>query len=210
MDDPKQIFGERFLTTLKGQIDHHHLIYPKLPPQGIYFESLIEGTLKAVRQPFTPIEPSTPNAPRQDIIVGGLKVSIKTETGKGTKPDRVSITKLCTTEREPWTAEGLKQRVMDHLRRYDMVLMLRAVWRPPVIEYQLLEIPMDLLKRIETADLAPVGKRSGRQSLGADVYEGTKKLFHVHFDGSDGKCQVRDLAVSDCRVFAKWEKQMVD
>lgn len=210
MDDPRQIFDERFLITLKGKIDLHHSLYPKLPPQGIYFESLIEETLKAVRRPFTPVEPSAPNAPRQDIIVSGLKISVKTETGKGTKRDHVSITKLCTTEREPWTAGELKRRVMDHLGRYDMVLMLRAVWRPSVIEYQLLEVPIELLKSIEASNLAPVGKRAGRKSLGADVYEGDKKLLHVHFDGSDGKCQVRDLAVSDCRVLAKWEKQIGD
>src|SRR5207245_3281478 len=63
------------------------------------------------------------------------------------------------------------------------------------IYYQLVEIPVELLKLIGAADIASVGRRKGRQSLGGDVRQGDKLLFHVHFDGSDGKCQVRNLQI---------------
>jgi len=66
------------------------------------------------------------------------------ETGAATKDKRITITKLCTTEKEPWTPDVLIGRVMAHLSRYDVILMLRAVWEHPLIHYQILEIPIDL------------------------------------------------------------------
>lgn len=94
---------------------------------------------------------------------------------------------------------------MEHLARYDVILMLRAVWERPLIHYQTLEIPIQLLELMKTANLIPTGKRRGRQSLGADVYRDKQKIFHVHFDGSDGKCQIRGLRVEDCVMLTSWD-----
>ena len=102
------------------------------------------------------------------------------------------------------------ERVLEHLSRYDVILMLRAIWRKPGIHYQLLDVPINILKMIETAVLEPVGRRKGRRSLGADVHQGGQKLFRVHFDGADGKCQVRNLPVSQCRMLLDWDLQLHD
>ena len=99
-------------------------------------------------------------------------------------------------------------RVMQHLSRYDLILMLRAIWEKPVLHYQVVEIPIDILKLVEHADLQPVGKRKGRQSLGADVLRGEKVAFHVHFDGSDGKCQVRNLPLASCELLEAWDTRV--
>jgi hypothetical protein len=99
----------------------------------------------------------------------------------------------------------LIERVLEHLARYDIILMLRAVWDPPLIRYQLLEIPVELLRLIRTADLHAVGRRKGRQSLGADVHRERVAVFHVHFDGSDGKCQIRNLNIADCAMLLTWD-----
>lgn len=53
--------------------------------------------------------------------------------------------------------------------------------------------------------MQPVGRRNGRQSLGADVRRGDELLYHVHFDGSDGKCQVRNLHLKYCAVLLEWD-----
>jgi hypothetical protein len=86
--------------------------------------------------------------------------------------------------------------------------MLRAIWKEPLIHYQLVEIPVELLKLIGAADIAPVGRREGRQSLGGDVRRGDELLFHVHFDGSDGKCQVRNLKIEQCNILLDWDLQI--
>lgn len=88
--------------------------------------------------------------------------------------------------------------------------MLRAIWKDPLIHYQLVDIPVDLLKLTEFAHLRPVGRRKGRQNLGADVYRGDETVFHVHFDGSDGKCQVRNLDLKYCNLLRDWDFKFRD
>jgi len=199
------IFPDDFLVTLRGLIGVHQSIYPDVPPQGIYFESLVEDAFKRIKKPFTIIQATSRNQPRHDLLVENARISLKTETGEGTDLRKIAITKLCTTERDPWTAESLVERAMEHLSRYDIILMFRAAWELPVVHYQLVEIPVDLLKLMRMANFEPVGRRKGRKSLGADVFRGSEKVFHVHFDGSDGKCQVRDLAVSNCVMLETWD-----
>ena len=76
--------------------------------------------------------------------------------------------------------------------------MLRAIWRQEesgeYIHYQLVEIPINDLRLIETGEFIKVGRRKGRESLGADILLNDEVILHFHFDGSDGKCQVRNLS----------------
>jgi Type II site-specific deoxyribonuclease len=200
------MFGPGFLEFLKTYVDVHHSIYPTVPPQGIYFEALVEKTFRAINKPLTVIKAGGVNQPRYDILFEGHRISLKTETGLGTKRDLINVTKLCTTEREPWDAGTLKARAIEHLGRYDIILMLRAVWEPATMRYQLVEIPVSLLRLLGDCEPTPVGRRPGRRSLGADVVRGGKVVFRVHFDGSDGKCQIRNLRVEDCKLLLEWEK----
>lgn len=200
------IFDPGFLTFLKTFVDVHHSIYPTVPPQGIYFEALVERTFRAIHKPLTVIKAGGVNQPRYDIQFEGHRISLKTETGLGTKHDLINITKLCTTERDPWEGEILKARALEHLSRYDVILMLRAVWELQTMRYQLVDIPVALLRLLAGCLPAPVGKRVTRRSLGADVIDGGKIMFRVHFDGSDGKCQIRNLRLRDCTLLLEWEK----
>jgi hypothetical protein len=150
---------------------------------------------------------SVTNSPWHDLLVGGTKLSIKTETGKGTSVHSITITKLCTTETGEWNAAALVKHTIDHLRRHDRMLMLRAIWGKLSFRYQLVDIPLSLLKLLKAAQFAEVGTRKGaRKSLGGKVKQGTETLFHVHFDGADGKCQIRRLPVSRCVVLREWEQ----
>jgi hypothetical protein len=204
-DAENKTFPPDFLHALRTLVNMHHFIYRSVPPQGIYFEALVQEAFTTIKKPFTPIEPTPRNLPAHDLLVEGIRISIKTETGAGTKGKRITITKLCTTEKEPWTPEVLIGRVMAHLARYDVILMLRAVWEHPLIHYQVLEIPIDLLALIEAAQLQGSGNRRGRQSLGADVLRNGQKVFRVHFDGSDGKCSVRGIEIQDCQMLSSWD-----
>ena len=204
------VFTQPFYDALRTVVGLHHYIYPTIPPKGRYFEALVERACKQVRQPFTRVKATTPNAPREDIIIGEDRFSLKTQTGFGTKLNFIEISKLLTTEKEPWTAVSLIERTLHHLNRYDYLLMLRAIWQEPVIHYQLVDIPLGLLKLIETVELNAVQRRSGRQSLGGDIYHQGQKVLHVHFDGSDGKCQLRRLSVSDCNLLFSWDLHLSD
>lgn len=207
MPKPSGIFDPGFLVALEVFVKVHHIPYPTLPPQGIYFEKLVEESFRKIKKPFTEITTGGVNAPRHDLLVDGKKISLKTETGDGTKADRITITKLCTTERKPWDAPTLVGRVMSHLSRYDIILMLRAIWDKPLIHYQLLEIPVTNLKLIRSATFKTAGKG---ESLGADIVKKGKTLFHVHFDASDRKCSVRNLRVSDYVMLSQWDIKIAD
>ena len=207
----QSIFSAHFLDALQSLINQHHLLYPHIPPQGIFFESLVERAFKNTSVPFERIEATERNAPKHDLVVGKSRISVKSETGKGTKRNSIHITKLCTTEKNPWEAGALKRHVLDHLSRYDLMLSLRAVWKEPVIEYQLVEIPIALLKRIDGVVLAQVGKARPRRSLAAEIMdEDGDSLFRVYFDGTDGKCQIQKLRVGACKMLMKWDHHIRD
>jgi len=198
---PSGIFDPGFVTVLRGLVSMHHSLYPDIPPRDIFFESLVERAFDKVQKPFDLIKGTPRNASMHDLLVDGKKISIKTETGKSTNAKTISITKLCTTEKDPWESAALVERVLAHLSRYDTIVMLRAVWRTEHIHYQLVEIPIDDLRLISTGMFIPVGKRKTRKSLGSDIVLDGQVIFHVHFDGSDGKCQVRGGCLSvlgDC------------
>jgi Type II site-specific deoxyribonuclease len=183
----------------------HHSIYHDVPPQGIYFERLVKEAFTRSSIPFTEVKATRRNAPKADIIVDGIRLSLKTETGEGTKENSITITKLCTTEKGPWEAESLIDHALAHLSRYDYILMLRAVWDKPVIHYQLVDIPVSLLKRIDGIELEIVERRKGKQSLATDIYDQGKKAFRILFDAADGKCTVRSLALTECQVLTIFE-----
>lgn len=200
------LFTERFLSAVESLVTKHHSIYPNLPPQGIFLEALIEQAFLLAGWPRDRVIATTPNSPWHDLMVGGTRLSIKSETGKATKAEKISITKLCTTETGEWNAVYLVSHAIAHLGRYDRILMLRAVWDEPGFLYQLLEVPLDVLRRMQEAQFETVGKRAGRRSLAADIMDGENKLFRVHFDGADGKCQVHGLLVDSCRMLRRWRE----
>ena len=204
-----QIYSERLFLTVQNLITQHHTIYPRIPPQGIYFEALAERAFHLSGVPSARIAQTARNTPGHDIIVGEERISLKTETGRGTKPERIAITKLCTTEREPWEAEVLIDRTIEHLSRYDRMIMLRAIWADNVVQYQLVDIPLALLRLIQQqVELSHVGRRQGRRSLGGDVSIGDGVAFHVHYDGADGKCQIRNLSLERCNVLRAWDQRL--
>jgi hypothetical protein len=201
-----EIFTKTFVSAVQSLIERHHTIYPRLPPQGLFFESLVEQAFHLAGRSRDEVIPTTPNGPWHDLSVNGVKLSIKSETGKVTNPTKIGITKLCTTETGEWNSAALIAHTIAHINRHDRMLMVRTIWQEASFDYQLIEIPLDLLKRMATADFSEVGNRRGRRSIGADVMEGSERLFRVHFDGSDGKCQIHGFPVDRCRMLRKWSQ----
>jgi hypothetical protein len=200
---PSELFPVDFLIALRVLVNVHHSIYRQLPPSGRYFESIVQQAFTWAKKPFTPIENTGRTLPAHDLLVDGLRISIKTETGEGTDHRSITISKLCTTERPPWTAGALRERVLKHLAGYDVILMLRAIWDGPLLRYQLIEIPVDLLRRIADVELKPAGKGS---SLAADVYtDSERRAFRIFLDSSDRKCSIRNLSIGDCALLMEWD-----
>jgi hypothetical protein len=67
------IFPADFLLAIKTLVNIHHSLYRTLPPQGIYFEALVQEAFIQIKKPFTPIEPSGPTQPAHDLLVQGVR-----------------------------------------------------------------------------------------------------------------------------------------
>ena len=212
MENSSTLFNKKVLGTLRSLIELHHSIYPRIPPQGIFFESLVEHAFKQSGWPANQVILSTTNTPKHDLLVGDNKISLKTETGAGTNASFISITKLCTTETGGWDSNTLIQHTLNHLSRYDYMLMLRAIWHHDIIHYQIVEIYLTILKSIAQISVLPVGRRAGRQSMAADVdvYDQSQRMFRVHFDGADGKCQIHKLPISLCQLLLEWDQSITE
>jgi len=204
-----EIFTDQVLSAIQSLIERHHTIYPRLPPQGLFFEAIVEQAFRLAGWPDREIIRTTPNSPQHDLSIGGIRLSIKSETGKATKASKIAITKLCTTETGNWDASSLVARAIAHINRCDRMLMLRAIWKESAFEYQLAEIPLSLLSRMNGAELCEVGRRHGRRSFAGDVISEGQKLFRVHFDGADGKCQIHRLPVDLCLMLRRWQQPIL-
>ena len=64
-------FGLDFQEALRGLIAVHNSIYPLVPPQGIYFEALVERAFRRTKKPFTWIEPTGRNQPNPSFAIRG-------------------------------------------------------------------------------------------------------------------------------------------
>ena len=201
-----ELFGETFLANVQTLVERHHTIYPRLPPQGMFFEALVEQGFRLSGWRANEVVATTPNSPRHDLLIGGVRLSIKSETGKVTSPTRISITKLCTTEAGEWTPEALVNHAIAHIDRHDRMLMLRAIWKPSELDYQLVDIPLVVLTWMRDAQLSSVGVRKGRRSIGGDIMRENERVFHVHFDGANGKCQIQRLLIRYCSILREWEQ----
>lgn len=89
-----KIFPDDFLIAVRALVNIHHSIYARIPPQGIYFEALVQEAFRKIKKPFTVVEGTARNVPSHDLLVENSRLSLKTETGAGTDPDLINITKL--------------------------------------------------------------------------------------------------------------------
>jgi hypothetical protein len=102
-----EVFTEEFLSAVESLVNRHHTIYPRLPPQGLFFEALVDQAFRRAGWSREEVVLTTPNSPWHDLSVGGVRLSIKSETGKATRVNKISITKLCTTETGEWNTDAL-------------------------------------------------------------------------------------------------------
>lgn len=156
---------------------------------------------------------SNDSSPGYDVIVNGEKFSLKTEAGRSISPTHLTISKLMEARwiRDCDTGEDFQRgmaHLMRHFTKYDRVIMLRAIKVSTPFDgmrYQLLEIPMDVLRavgQLQPSDFREKGATSGGSS--AKVMINGRQAFRLTLDGSVEKITVSRLDVSMCRTHANW------
>jgi type II restriction enzyme len=108
---------------------------------------------------------------------------------------------------------GLRDRFFKHLKAYDRIFQLRRLTDTETVqEYELVEIPKDLLKKAETGTFKMMMKSKQIPKPGTCTVkdEHGRKLFELYFDGgTERKLQIRHLDKCRCVVHAVWKIRLV-
>jgi hypothetical protein len=198
-----------FSTNFSNRLKIHHATteesFKKKP-----FEYAFKAASRAAGHQARIVTSAT--HPGADVIVDGTGFSLKTEAPKGIRPRYITISKLmearwireCRTGQD--FAEGVRSHVTPHLLRYERVLMLRAFPQPEDgnIRYDLMEIPVDLLRQVDRVAPAAFTPRTTNGSTSADVVLNGRNVFRLRLDGSVEKVTIANLDVEACRFHASW------
>jgi hypothetical protein len=152
--------------------------------------------------------------PGYDIVIDGVKFSLKTEAEKAIKQDRIHISKAMELGKGEWDLDQLRQQFLNHLRQYERILILRCltVFYPPYECYELVEIPKALLLESVNGELREMDKSRQNPKPGyCDVKENGNLKFQLYFDGGgERKLQIKNLLVSLCSIHARWKFRKLD
>lgn len=213
--NPTSDFATDGFAVLFGGILRNHHVVSHEPFTKDKFEHALEKVLNATDHEAT-------RAPRgiagRDLDVDGERWSLKTQADRSIKPTEIHISKFMELGRGVWVTEadlpGLRDRMFDHMERYDRIFTLRCLSQNPALasgdeyHYELVEIPKALLAR--AVDYPCRMRHDSRQtpkpgSCAVLEDDGLGLAFELYFDGgTERKLQVRRLAKRGCIVHASW------
>jgi hypothetical protein len=147
-----------------------------------------------------------------DLVVNGFRLSLKTEAAQGINENKLTISKLmearwireCRTKND--FVKGVRNRVLPSLNQIDRILVMRAFDLPlDFIKYELVEIPINILKTMGDIEIGEFGKRTKNGGSSAIVNYLGAQAFRLVLDGSVEKVTVSRLEKSLCSVHCTWE-----
>lgn len=155
--------------------------------------------------------------PGEDILVDGIPWSLKTQADKNIKVDWIHISKYMELGKGSWESatdiSALRQRMFDHMRRYDRIFTLRCFPRVPqpdgglAYTYELVEIPKPLLllARDWPIEIQEKSRQTPKPAY-CRVFDRTgAQLYSLYFDGgTERKLQVKHLSKAACILHATW------
>lgn len=82
--------------------------------------------------------------------------------------------------------------------------MLRAFSVPNGVRYDLIEVPINLLLRMQQLTPDKFREKTTGGGSGADVMNGDTRLFSVRYDGSVEKVTINNLLTEFCVSHGSW------
>lgn len=173
------------------------------------FEYAFYGASRAAGRNATIV--SDPTNPGRDVEVDGTSFSLKTEAARSMNPTKIKISKLmedrwirdCHTKAD--FARETSRRVTQHLQEYEHILVLRAFDRDTEVQYDLVEIPRNLLllvHKVAAKDFTRRRRTSGGST--AEIKVSGQRAFSLRLDGSVEKVTVDGLLIALCVFHASW------
>ena len=142
-----------------------------------------------------------------DMVMNDIKVSLKTQGDSSIKPDRIHISKFMELGKGSWVLQELLGRYINHMKDYQRIFTLRCLSNSGKFQYELVEIPMNLLHEAVSGKIYTMESSRQTPKPGyCDVKEENGELkFRLYFDGgTERKLQVKDLNKKFCKVHANW------
>lgn len=144
-----------------------------------------------------------------DLTINKVRVSLKTEASANIKADYLHISKFMELGRGEWDLPLLRDLFLEHMQGYERILQFRCLDNgPDTYHYELVEIPMDMLREAATAKLqVQEGSRQNPKPGYGYVLDATEKQkFALYFDGgTERKLQIKAIRKELCTVHATWK-----
>lgn len=174
------------------------------------FEYVLEQSLNS-SYPVAALAPK--GNPGHDITINGVKISLKTQADKNLKIDTIRISKFMELGKGKWgdkpeDLEKLRKSFLNHLKKYKRILMLRTLEKSPRWRYELVEIPISLLRTAKDGELEMKlnSKQFPKPGYCHVPQKAGDKKFQLYFDGGgERKLQIKNLSKELCAVHATWE-----
>ena len=151
--------------------------------------------------------------PGHDATVDGVQLSLKTQADKNIKKESIWISKFMELGRGDWgdcpdDLVGLLIQYLEHIERYEKVFILRTLQKAPHWKYELVEIPIPILKLAADGKLEMKleSKQFPKPGYCYVLDEQGNTVFNLYFDGGgERKLQIKNLNKGYCRVHAEWD-----
>lgn len=197
-----------FVEDFNDSLLVHHATHAQNLNKKTFEYAFREASASAGRQATITSNQVNPGA---DVVVDGVKYSLKTEGAASISSRTITISKLmeavwirnCLTGED--FAREAAHRITEHLDSYDRILVLRSFAEAEgVVRYDLVEIPVAVLLNVRTLSAADFTPRSARGSGSAVVRLNDAAAFTLVLDGSVEKVTIRKLNLNLCRGHGTW------
>ncbi len=208
ISDKSDILVSSFTKNFSNRLIIHHATHEQNFKKKAFEYAFCAASISSGKKARIISDQTNPGA---DVIVDGEAFSLKTEGSKDIREKKITISKLmearwireCKTSRD--FALETTTRVVDHLNRYERILILRSFdLSENFVRYDLAEIPLSLLLRIgklTANDFTPRTKSGGSS---APVKHNGMQAFTLRLDGSVEKVTISNLRIDLCIKHGSW------
>jgi hypothetical protein len=182
---------------------HHSMSQRPLSKES--FEHALEG---ALRRAGHQAQLAKRGNPGHDITVDGVAISLKTQADSSIKAGSLHISKFMELGSGAWELPLLRDQFLLHMGSYQRMFQFRCHRQGDTgYLYELVEIPLDLLREAEhaTFEIREDSTQTPKPGYGY-VYDAAGNLkFALYFDGgTERKLQIKHLRKDLCILHATW------
>lgn len=149
--------------------------------------------------------------PGHDIMINGVRISLKTQADNSIKIDSIHISKFMELGKGKWESESdfksFRDLFIAHMSDYERIITFRCLSNPEerlagYWKYEMVEIPKTLFLKAKngTFEMKHDSKQYPKPGY-CYVKENGEDLFQLYFDGGgERKMQVKSIQKKHCNV----------